>query len=68
MNGAKYFAVATALTMVSLLGFMLAGFFPIIVDFAFGIEAIAVILALIGVVIVSFVTVRSSLERVARIY
>lgn len=68
MNGAKYFTVATALTMVSLLGFMLAGFFPVIVDFAFGIEAVAVILALIGVAIVSFVTVRKALERAARLY
>ena len=28
MNGAKLFSVATALTLVALLGFMLAGFFP----------------------------------------
>lgn len=68
MNGSTYFTTATALTMVALLGFMAAGFFPIIVDFAFAIEAVAVILALTGLVIVSFVTVRKSLERVARQY
>ncbi|SMX88283.1 MULTISPECIES: hypothetical protein [unclassified Brevibacterium] len=68
MNGSTYFTTATALTMVALLGFMAAGFFPIIVDFAFAIEAVAVILALIGLVMVSFVTVRKSLERVARQY
>lgn len=68
MNGSTYFTTATALTMVALLGFMAAGFFPIIVDFAFAIEAVAVILALIGLVMVAFVTVRKSLERVARLY
>ncbi|MCD1284668.1 MAG: hypothetical protein ACTH2U_08845 [Brevibacterium sp.] len=68
MNGSPYFSTATALTMVALLGFMLAGFFPIVVDFAFAIEAVAVILALTGFVIVAFVTVRKSLERVTRIY
>lgn len=68
MNGSTYFATATALTMVALLGFMAAGFFPVIVDFAFAIEAVAVILALIGLVIVSFVTVRKTLERVASQY
>ncbi|MBM6589958.1 MULTISPECIES: hypothetical protein [unclassified Brevibacterium] len=68
MNGSTYFTTATALTMVALLGFMAAGFFPVIVDFAFAIEAVAVILALIGLVAVSFVTVRKSLERVAREY
>ena len=68
MNGSTYFTTATALTMVARLGFMAAGFFPIIVDFAFAIEAVAVILALTGLVIVSFVTVRKSLERVARQY
>ena len=68
MNGSTYFTTATALTMVALLGFMGAGFFPIIVDFAFAIEAVAVILALIGLVMVAFVTVRKSLERVARQY
>lgn len=68
MNGSTYFTTATALTMVALLGFMAAGFFPVIVDFAFAIEAVAVILALIGLVMVSFVTVRKSLERVARQY
>ncbi|MCS4591797.1 hypothetical protein KTJ89_02150 [Brevibacterium sediminis] len=68
MNGAKLFSVATALTLVALLGFMLAGFFPIIVDFAFGIEAVAVILAMTGVVAVSFVTVRQSMENAARHY
>ena len=47
---------------------MLAGFFPIIVDFAFGIEAVAVILAMTGVVAVSFVTVRKSMENAARHY
>ncbi|GAA1544664.1 MULTISPECIES: hypothetical protein [Brevibacterium] len=68
MNGSTYFTTATALTMVALLGFMAAGFFPVIVDFAFAIEAVAVILALIGLVTVAFVTVRKSLERVARQY
>ncbi|WP_413335361.1 hypothetical protein ACH82I_02855 [Brevibacterium sp. GP-SGM9] len=68
MNGSPYFSTATALTMVALLGFMLAGFFPIVVDFAFAIEAVAVILALTGFVIVAIVTVRKSLERVTRIY
>ena len=68
MNGSTYFTTATALTMVALLGFMAAGFFPVIVDFAFAIEAVAVILALIGVVVVAFVTVRKSLERFARQY
>ncbi|TSI14585.1 hypothetical protein [Brevibacterium aurantiacum] len=68
MNGSTYFTTATALTMVALLGFMAAGFFPVIVDFAFAIEAVAVILALTGLVAVSFVTVRKSLERVAREY
>ncbi|MCI4009905.1 hypothetical protein [Brevibacterium sp. ZH18] len=68
MNGSTFFTTATALTMVALLGFMAAGFFPIIVDFAFAIEAVAVILALTGLVMVSFVTVRKSLERVSRIY
>ncbi|GAA1939019.1 hypothetical protein GCM10009689_19770 [Brevibacterium antiquum] len=68
MNGSTYFTTATALTMVALLGFMAAGFFPVIVDFAFAIEGVAVILALIGLVAVSFVTVRKSLERVAREY
>lgn len=68
MNGSTYFTTATALTMVALLGFMAAGFFPVIVDFAFAIEAVAVILALIGVVILAFVTVRKSLERAARLY
>ncbi|WP_209374349.1 hypothetical protein [Brevibacterium renqingii] len=66
MNGAKYFSIATALTLVALLGFMLAGFFPIVVDFAFGIEAVAVVLAMTGVAVVSFVTIRSSLEQAAR--
>ncbi|MGC3021496.1 MULTISPECIES: hypothetical protein [unclassified Brevibacterium] len=66
MNGAKYFSIATALTLVALLGFMLAGFFPVVVDFAFGIEAIAVILAMTGVAVVSFVTVRKSMEQAAR--
>ncbi|WP_436326415.1 hypothetical protein [Brevibacterium sp. FAM 27836] len=66
MNGAKYFSIATALTLVALLGFMLAGFFPVVVDFAFGIEAIAVILAMTGVAVVSFVTVRNSMEQAAR--
>ena len=68
MNGAKLFSVATALTLVALVGFMFAGFFPIIVDFAFGIEAAAVILAMTGVVAVSFVTVRKSMENAARQY
>ena len=68
MHGSTYFTTATALTMVALLGFMAAGFFPVIVDFAFAIEAVAVILAFIGVVIVAFVTLRTSLERVARTY
>ena len=68
MNGAKLFSVATALTLVALVGFMFAGFFPIIVDFAFGIEAAAVILAMTGVVAVSFVTVRRSMENAARHY
>lgn len=68
MNGAKLFSVATAFTLVALLGFMLAGFFPIIVDFAFGIEAVAVILAMTGVAVVSFVTVRKSMENAARHY
>lgn len=68
MRGSTYFTTATALTMVALLGFMAAGFFPVIVDFAFAIEAVAVILAFIGVVMVAFVTVRASLERVGRIY
>ncbi|WP_181275311.1 hypothetical protein [Brevibacterium oceani] len=68
MNGAKYFSIATGLTLLALLGFMLAGFFPIIVDFAFGIEAVAVILALTGVAVVSFVTVRKALEQAARRY
>ncbi|HJA62492.1 MULTISPECIES: hypothetical protein [unclassified Brevibacterium] len=68
MNGAKYFSIATALTLVALLGFMLAGFFPIIVDFAFAIEAVAVVLALTGVAVVSFVTIRKSLEQAARHY
>ncbi|MDN5634964.1 hypothetical protein [Brevibacterium sandarakinum] len=68
MNGSTYFTTATALTMVALLGFMAAGFFPVIVDFAFAIEAVAVILALTGLVMVAFVTVRKSLERVARQY
>ncbi|MDN5660372.1 MAG: hypothetical protein L0G72_06375 [Brevibacterium aurantiacum] len=54
--------------MVALLGFMAAGFFPVIVDFAFAIEAVAVILALTGLVMVAFVTVRKSLERAARLY
>ena len=66
MNSAKYFSIATALTLVALLGFMLAGFFPIVVDFAFGIEAIAVILAMTGVAVVSFVTVRKAMEQAAR--
>jgi hypothetical protein len=66
MNSAKYFSIATALTLVALLGFMLAGFFPIVVDFAFGIEAIAVILAMTGVAVVSFVTVRNAMEQAAR--
>ncbi|WP_209325116.1 hypothetical protein [Brevibacterium renqingii] len=66
MNGAKYFSIATALTLVALLGFMLAGFFPIVVDFAFGIEAVAVVLAMTGVAVVSFVTIRSSLEQATR--
>jgi hypothetical protein len=66
MNGSKYFSIATALTLVALLGFMLAGFFPIIVDFAFGIEAVAFILAMTGVAVVSFVTVRKALEQAAR--
>ena len=68
MNGAKLFSVATALTLVALLGFMLAGFFPIIVDFAFGIEAVAVILAMTGVAVVSLVTVRKSKENPAPHY
>ncbi|WP_166971420.1 hypothetical protein [Brevibacterium atlanticum] len=68
MNGAKCFSIATGLTLLALLGFMLAGFFPIIVDFAFGIEAVAVILALTGVAVVSFVTVRKALEQAARRY
>ncbi|MDN5585597.1 MAG: hypothetical protein L0G69_03440 [Brevibacterium sp.] len=68
MNGSTYFTTATALTMVALLGFMAAGFFPVIVDFAFAIEAVAVILALTGLAMVAFVTVRKSLERVARQY
>lgn len=68
MNGAKYFSIATALTLVALLGFMLAGFFPIIVDFAFAIEAVAVVLALTGVAVVSFVTIRKALEQAARHY
>jgi membrane protein implicated in regulation of membrane protease activity len=68
MNGAKYFSIATGLTLLALLGFILAGFFPIIVDFAFGIEAVAVILALTGVAVVSFVTVRKALEQAARRY
>ena len=68
MNGAKLCSAATALTLVALLGFMLAGFFPIIVDFAFGIEAVAVILAMTGVAVVSFVTVRKSMENAARHY
>ncbi|AOP53480.1 MAG: hypothetical protein ACTMKZ_11145 [Brevibacterium aurantiacum] len=68
MNGSTYFTTATALTMVALLGFMAAGFFPVIVDFAFAIEAVAVILALTGLVMVAFVTVRKSLERAARLY
>lgn len=66
MNGARIFSIATGLTLLALLGFMLAGFFPIIVDFAFGIEAVAVILALTGVAVVSFVTVRKALEQAAR--
>lgn len=66
MNSAKYFSIATVLTLVALLGFMLAGFFPIVVDFAFGIEAIAVILAMTGVAVVSFVTVRNAMEQAAR--
>lgn len=66
MNSAKYFSIATALTLVALLGFMLAGFFPIVVDFAFGIEAIAVILAMTGVAVVSFVTVRKAMEQAAQ--
>ncbi|UVI37659.1 hypothetical protein [Brevibacterium spongiae] len=68
MNGARYFSIATGLTLVALLGFMLAGFFPIIVDFAFGIEAVAVILAMAGAVVVAFATVRKSLERAARLH
>lgn len=68
MNGSTYFTTATALTMVALLGFMAAGFFPVIVDFAFAIEAVAVILALTGVVMAAFVAVRKSLERAARLY
>ena len=68
MNGSRYFTIATALTMLALLGFMAAGFFPVIVDFAFAVEAVALILALIGVVIVAFVSVRKSLERAARLY
>ena len=66
MNGARYFSIAVALTLVALLSFMLAGFFPVIVDFAFGVEAIAVILAMGGVAVVSFVTVRKALEQAAR--
>ncbi|MGO0603338.1 MAG: hypothetical protein ACTIIH_11085 [Brevibacterium sp.] len=68
MNGAKFCSVATALTLVALAGFMLAVFFPIIVDFAFGIEAAPVILAMTGVVAVSLVTVRRSMENAARHY
>lgn len=66
MNGSKLFTTATALTMVALLGFMAAGFFPILVDFAFGIEGVALILALIGLTMLVIVTVRKALEKAAQ--
>ena len=68
MIGTRYFSIATGLTLVALLGFMLAGFFPVIVDFAFGIEAVAVILAMAGVAAVSFAIVRKAMERAARLH
>ena len=68
MTGAELFSVATALPLVAFVGFMLAGFFPIIIDFAFGIEAAAVVLAMTGVLAVSLVTVRRSMENAARHY
>lgn len=68
MNSSAFFTTATALTMVALLGFISAGFFPVMVDFAFAIEAVAVVIALSGLAAVVFVTVRASLERVARLY
>ncbi len=68
MNSSTYFTTATALTMVALLGFIISGFFPFLVDFAFAIEGAAVIIALTGLVALAFVTIRTSLERVARLY
>ncbi|WP_309131606.1 hypothetical protein [Brevibacterium sp.] len=68
MNSSTFFTTATALTMVALLGFIISGFFPFLVDFAFAVEGAAVIIALSGLVALAFVTVRSSLERVARLY
>ena len=62
-NGSAYFTTATALTMIALLGFMIAGFFPVAAEVAFGVEAAAVILALTGVVILAIITVRKALEK-----
>ncbi|GAA0034880.1 MULTISPECIES: hypothetical protein [Brevibacterium] len=62
-NGSAYFTTATALTMIALLGFMVAGFVPIAAEVAFGVEALAVFLALTGVVILALVTIRKALEK-----